>query len=430
MHKKIFILIVLLLAYLTSCKSDEDTGWNIFPSSEEISANVTDTFSIIAYTKSLDSIRTDRTSQSLAGYYIDPVFGTTYAAFATQLNLPTTNVIFPTNLTIDSLVLHLEYFYIYGHPKQNYRITYNVFTLDTDLPDSAMYSNHSFKIGEFLGSKSVIPNLRDSVFLNGRRLPAQLRIQLSKNFAKKLIEASYTGQLYNNSTFVKFLKGIALVPSPMGGQGCMVSFDVSSKNSGMTLYYHVDTVRRSYTFTIEKTTPRYTYIHHNFQNAHPNLVAQLNGDSSLGQQRLFLQSMAGTKVLIKFPHIVHFLNGKVIIHQAKLLIPVDENDYTASIYPNPKTLILLKVNSKGGFDYILDNLNNSSQASVPNYDNNSKMYSLYLTMQLQDMIKRKDSTLTYALMVSGNAINPHRVVLHGPKNSKPMKLVVYYTPIK
>lgn len=430
MHNKFTLLFILLSMYVVGCKSDEDTGWNIYPPTEAITALHTDTFTITAYTQQIDSIRSDHTSQSLAGYYIDPVFGTTFAAFATQLNLPTTNVVFPSNISIDSLVLHLEYFYIYGNPKQNYRITYNVYTLGSSLSDSAIYSHRPIDLGELIGSKSVIPNLRDSTILNGKKLPAQLRIQLSKNFAKKIVEAAYQGHLYNNSSFVNFLKGIGLVPVYHGGQGCMVSFDVTSKNSGMTLYYHIDTVARSYTFTIEKTTPRYTYFKHDYQQAHPALQAQLNGDSSLGQQILFLQSMAGTKVIIKFPNIEKFYDGKVIIHQAKLLIPIDENDQTSAIYPIPKILVLLKVNSKGQFEYILDYAINTNQANTPNYDEKTKTYSITLTRQLQELIKKKNATETFALMISGNAVNPHRVVLAGSKHNKPMKLLVYYTPIK
>jgi len=430
MYRSFILFIVIITIFLNACQSDKDIGWNTYPSSEEITALSTDTFSIIAYTQLTDSIRSDRTSQSLAGFYIDPVFGTTFAAFATQLNLPTTNVVFPTNITIDSLILHLEYFYIYGNPKQNYQLTYNVFTLRSDIPDTAIYSNRPIETGELIGSKTVIPNLRDSITLNDRNLPAQLRIPLSKNFAKKLVEAAYTGQLYNNTSFINFLKGIAVVPVYQGGQGCMVSFDVTSKNSGLTLYYHIDTTVYSYTFTIEKTTPRYTYFKHDYQNAHPALLAQLNGDSLPGKQTLFLQSMAGTKIIIKFPHIEKFSQGKVIIHQAKLLIPIDENDFTASTYPNPKILTLLKVNPNGQFEYILDYTSNSTQASTPNYDEETNTYSILLTLQLQDLIKKQDSTATFALMVSGNAVNPHRVVLTGPQHSKPMKLLVYYTPIK
>lgn len=429
--KKIILFSLLGALLFFSCEQSEDIGWEIYPSDQEISGVKTDTFTIISYTARTDSIRSDRTAQSLAGILVDPIFGVSYAAFCTQLNLPTANVIFPLDMIIDSLVLHLEYFYIYGYPKQNNLITYQVHELTTPIKDTIYYSNKSFEFGALLGSATVKPDLRDSVILNNRKLPAQLRIRLSNEFAKKIVEAAHEGQLFNNSTFTNSLKGIALIPVYRGGTGCMVSFDVTSANSGMTLYYRTSGEKRSYTFKINKTTPRYTFLTHNYQFAHPDLLAQLNGDTTSGQNILFLQSMAGTKVLIRFPGIEKFMDGKVIINQANLIVPANSNDHTSNTYPIPKIISILRVNSRGEFEPILDYSVNSSELNKPNYNAKDNFYSLLFTLELQNIIKKKDSTALYALMVNGNAVNPHRVLLAGPKNPvQPMKLIVYYTPIK
>ncbi|MCX7696693.1 MAG: DUF4270 domain-containing protein [Bacteroidales bacterium] len=429
--KKIILFSIIVGFLLYSCQHNEDIGWEIYPPDEEISGLKVDTFTIIAYTQKTDSVRSDRTAQSLAGIYVDPIFGTTYAAFCTQLNLPTTSVVFPQDIIVDSLVLHLEYFYIYGFPKENNLITYQVRELVSNVKDTIYYSNNPFEVGQLLGSATVTPDLQDSVYINNRRFPAQLRIKLSNQFAKKIVEAAHEGLLYNNATFTSFIKGIAILPVYEGGTGCLASFDVTSNNSGMTLFYRTNGENRSYTFKITKTTPRYTFFSHNYQYSHPDLISQLNGDTTIGQKILFLQSMAGTKVIIKFPGIHNFLNGKVIINQAKLVIPIEATDHTSNTYPVPKIISILRINSKGQFEATLDYGASSSELNKPNYDANNKFYSLLFTLELQNIIKKHDSTATYALMVNGNAVNPHRVVLSGPQNLiQPMKLIVYYTPIK
>ncbi|MCK4699201.1 MAG: DUF4270 family protein, partial [Bacteroidales bacterium] len=93
------------LFLLTSC-DDESTliGENLQPQNDKFSVNYYDGFPVEVYTGSLDSLRTDEMALAVAGEFIDPVFGTTKAAFITQVRL-SDSLVFSEDPVIDSLIV-------------------------------------------------------------------------------------------------------------------------------------------------------------------------------------------------------------------------------------------------------------------------------------------------------------------------------------
>lgn len=426
-----YFSVIAVSIFFPACEGDDQLGLDLQPPGDLLNASRTDTISIIAYTKKVDSVRTDETNQSLAGFYSDPVFGAVKASFCSQIRLNGTDVAFGNNPEIDSVVLHLEYYSIYGNNRVNNRMTFGVYELQNDIyTDTTYYSNSLFSTGALLGAKSFIPNMNDSTVVGGRTLAPQLRIRLDNQLGKDFIEAASLGYLADNATFQSWFPGFCIVPSGNINNGSIVSLDVMSANSGLTVYYHNDDDTLSYTFSITQSCARFgKFEHFDHVGANPELISQINGDTTGGQQKLFLQPLSGTQVYLKFPKI-QSLNQEfaIVINRAELFIPADQNDASEETYPRPVSLALVKINDDESFAYLPDQASSESTFGGL-YDDDLDCYRFTLTRYLQDLLSNPDDDYGLMLLVNGASVRANRVVLNGPDNSYPLRLEVTYTLI-
>ncbi|MDX9932353.1 MAG: DUF4270 domain-containing protein [Bacteroidales bacterium] len=433
LSKTVLVAMIVSGIILTGCNADEQLGLDIQPPGDELNAVKSDTFSITAYTRQADSVRTDETAISLAGYYTDPVFGSLRASFCSQLRLSGTDVNFGNNVVIDSVILHLEYYNIYGNNKENNKMTFNVYELANAIyVDSTYYSFSPITSGRKLGSISFLPNNEDSIYINGKRLGPQLRIPLDKNLGKRIVEASSMGYLASNVLFEDFFHGISVVPTAENPNGSIISFDVLSANSGLTVYYHNDSDTLSYKFNISTTSARYSSFNHfSFNGAHPDLLGQVNGDTALGQQKLYLQPLGGTEILLNFPNIQSLSDNvfSVVINRAELFIPADLSDISNETYPRPVKLTLVELDENGDYAYLSDYTINS-ETYGGSYDEDLGCYRFVITRHMQDIITGGETSYGYVLMVSGTSIYGNRVILNGPESTNPMRLELTYTLIE
>ncbi|PLW92317.1 MAG: hypothetical protein C0592_11495 [Marinilabiliales bacterium] len=424
-------LIILLIGFLMiSCESDDQLGLDIQPPSDLLDVEHIDTIPIIAFSDREDSVRTDETSRNLAGYYVDPVFGPVYAAFCSQIRLSEEDVTFGNNVIIDSLVLSLEYYDVYVNNKTNNRTTLSVYQLDDQLYiDSAYYSNMPFNTGRLLGSKTFVPAPEDSVPVGNDIKKPQVRITLDKNLAKDFVAAADMGYLSDNTTFEDFFHGICVVPSTNISGGSLISFDMLATTTCLTMYYRTDTDTLDYVFEINSACARYNYFnHYSFSGAEANYIAQMGGDTALGQDKLYLQPMAGSKIFIQFPGIEDMdILSTIVINKATLVIPVDESDFFEPIYERPVTLTLAKLDEEGELQFLPDQIySESSFGGI--YDEDLKAYTFSLTRYIQDLIIGNEENFGLYLMVSGSSVRGNRVILNGPGNlSSKMKLDIAYT---
>ncbi len=433
-----FSLLFLTGIILSGCDADDQLGLDIQPPGDELNTLKTDTFAIFAHSRLADSVRTDETTVSLAGYYTDPVFGPLKASFCTQLRLSSNDVDFGNNVVIDSVVLHLEYYNVYGNAKQNNKMTFEVYELQEPIYlDSSYYTFSTFETGQKLGSKTFAPNMHDSVYMNGEILAPQLRIPLSKNFGKRIVDASTQGYLSSSAAFEDFCHGICVVPTNGNTHGSIISFDVMSANSGLTIYYHNDVDTLGFKFNITQASARFNnYNHFGFVNGDPSLLGQLSGDTTLGQQKLFLQPLGGAEIDFQIPNL-KALNSDfaVVIHRAELFIPVDKNDVSAETYPKPVKLWLLGKDENGDNVNLLDytlcaNTTNEGKYYNGTYDETTGCYRFIITRHVQQVITGGEGNYGYSLLVRGSAIVGNRVVLCGPENASKLRLEVSYTLVQ
>lgn len=447
----LFFIAIALVA--TSCKKpEEEIGLELQPGSDLLQANRVDTFSINAYTVIDDSVRTDKLNPAIIGAFEDPIFGFTKAGHVTQLRLTSTNPnLIPAgssidDIIVDSVMLVLDYYDediqnapvspVYGNMGEQY---FEVFELtDSLLTDSFYYENtpvnHMAQDLVKSGFNLQTPNVEDSVVLGDITLPPQMRIPLTESFADRFLQASVDGGL-DNATFLSLLKGIYITVDETKfntSQSGLISFDTFTGNSRITLYYRTvlpDTTESFvYSFAIRGQSAKYENIVHDYTMATPNLSQQLAGDTSLGQQDLYIQSLAGTKVFVDLPYIESLRDSSgIAINQAKIILPVRGGDLEAFA---PQTQLLIFPLNKDGKIYTLQFDNPFDYGK---YNEEDGVYEFYITRYLQQVLlgEREHYGFEIVSIAAGNS--PNRVILNGaeyPNATSPsnnLKLAITFT---
>lgn len=425
MKKTLFSLSILILILL-SCEQDDQLGLDIQPPSDRINVKI-DTIPLVAYTLLDDSILTSKTRYNVAGYLYDPVFGLTVSSFCSQLKISKTNIVFGADAVPDSIFLYLKLNSIYAKSRQNDVMTFNIYELGEPIYyDSAYYSNRKINKGNLIGTITFNPSKIDSIYIDTGKISPTLKIPLSLNYAKKIIDASYEGKLLNNSTFQKYFYGIVVEPVLEGSQGNLIVWDLLNTMSNITMYYHTSTLSKvKEVFQMDATVQRYSYFYHDYSFASLDLLNQLNGDTTSGKQILFLQPLAGTKVFISFPDLQNYFQGKrVNINMAELQIPT-YNDPTAREFPIPSKLTLAKIKDTLGNTSYVDDFIFSESMFDGSYNSQKKYYRFRLPRYTQNLTLNGDENLGLYLRVSGTSIYPNRVILNGTENG--MKLIVTYS---
>ncbi|MFZ4400091.1 MAG: DUF4270 family protein [Bacteroidales bacterium] len=452
---KNFALLFLLgfMIVLSSCQEEPDLiGMSLQSQNERFGVLFSDTSSIIAYSVFDDSLRTDNYSASLLGTFNDPVFGTTTANIFTQVRLSTLNPSF-TSASFDSLVLYLPYSGSYQiDPATMGDLQLKVYEVtDKMYIDSVYYSDRKLNDnGLELANKTFTPKPTDSVTINGVKYPAILQIKLNTTAANDLANKLLTAgtSLANNDVFTAMFKGITIKSIPLTSQenkGSVLYFNLLSTLAKMTLYYKkaaTDTVSTQYDFVFNDKAPKYTqFVHYDYKGLNATLAAEdslkkqlgVTGyikDISLGQQKLYLQSMGGVKVNFKFPYLRNWTKGqKIVINEATLVIKnIDPNEKAVP----PSMLTILNRTGDGKTAFLPDIFEGSSFFGGT-YSNGE--YRMRITRYFQNMLNYTDADFVdygLVMLIDSRRTTANRFVFAGTdKNlSKRMKLELKYTVIK
>lgn len=424
-------MLIIAGIFISSCEEPDAIGLDIQPEGDILHLLHTDTTSLVTYTVREDSIRCDETVLALAGQYSDPVFGVNSASFYTHIRLASNNADFGSSPVADSIVLTLVYKAVYGDT--NTQQTINVYELNDDIyRDSSYYSNNSFSYGTLLGSKSFVPAPLDSVKVDGVNKAPHLRVKLSAQLAQRFIDVSGSANLADNTNFLEFFKGLYVSMTPSGNPGAIISFDLLNSLSQVTLYYKNNTSDSlKYNFVINENCARINHFeHNNYIQASPYLTSQIAGDTVKGDSILYIQSMAGLKVKIKYPYIMDLIsNGKVAINKAELIIKLDENDLTESEFAPPPQLVLLE-EQDGKIRFVIDQYEGISYYGGL-YNATKKEYRFNIARHIQQILNGEKENLGLSLVVwtADRPNKAHRVVLNGSKRIDPIRLSISYTKL-
>lgn len=434
------LLLAVVAAMVPSCKEPELVGIDVLPDDGYGVAWV-DTFTLEVMTLTDDSVLTSNTPSStyLFGEMNDPELGLTRATLYTQFRLPSSNVTFPNQPQIDSVVLNLTYAGSYGNVSKFAGFQrVGVYSLEEDIMDTASYySNvtHAYA-AQPLAQVGFRPNLISNVPAGQDTLPPSLRIRLDPALGQSILNAAPT-VLADNDAFTKEFKGLAMVPESPGlapGEGAILYFNIASANTRLELHYttQTDTGPTPGRFLLPIDASSAT--HSTYEHEHPLSITSILNDVDAGRDRAYLQPMAGLRVRVRIPTLRKLRElGHVVINRAELVVPLSDSDI--SKYGPPLSVIATAADSTGRSQFVIDYFEVSEVEMGGSYRATSRDYVLNMARHIQDQLNKPDTEPDYGMLVlpAGSAVNARRAIINGPgypDEKRRMKLRLTYTIIE
>jgi hypothetical protein len=435
--QKAAILILTSSLMIWSCKKGPELGLQVQPGEDVLNSTYIDTLSFVSQVQLIDSIRTDNltNSRSLVGIYNDPIFGKTNAAIVAQPTLSKLNLVFETDLVIDSVFLELSYSSIYGDSNSSF--TVNVKQLSDRLyknTDTAYYSNDVFNtFSQVIGTKSFSgASLSDSIptiqRINNKdtliKIAPQLRIPIDKNFIQSTIIGASSEVFTSIDTFAGYIKGFSIeVDSSIGisGQGFIAQLDLFNNNkSALNIYYHTASDTAVHSFPINSTCAVANTFGHTYSST---VLMETNKDFGMDNP-IHLQTMGGVQTAIKIPYLKN-LPDSIFIHKAELELAL-ESGTNVDIKELPR-IALVRKDSTGRFLTLPDGTLGDAY-SDGFFITGRDTYILNCTRYVQDVLQGiKDNETLYILPLGSGSTANRSVVKSFSQGSK---LKLYYTKIK
>lgn len=467
--KKIYkssLLVLMAAALLFSCKKDiSQIGVDVV-GENPLEVIYVDTFSIVAHSEIVDSMPTDDLSSHMFGAYKDPVFGTLNTSIYSQFRLDASNTgfIFPDDAVYDSIILYLDYAdtVVYGgnslNPSQNHISIYEVGDQLEEEETYYHFQNLRTK-DELLGDMVFIPSFdsvdfyeydADSTVVDsGRRIPP-LAVPLSDELGLRFFE--YGPDVYeSNETFLAEFAGLYMTTLDQhlpSSDGSIVNFSFLTNETKISLYYHyTDTVdetvtpietrvvHESFDLICNTNTVRFgNYNHYDYFDASPEFKAQvIDGNTDLGEEVLYLQSLAGVRTYISFPHLNKMDDYyNYAVNEAKLFL-WDVDDPSSQLAPISALSLSYQVDVDSSLLYYsVPDVSGGSNYFNGDYSESQENYFFRITQYLQDLIRGDTENNEIRVEIIGGAVNANRSIIGGYNpmdETKKLKLEVIYTKI-
>ncbi|MBL7985788.1 MAG: DUF4270 family protein [Flavobacteriales bacterium] len=425
---------------LASCQKPEDgLGVDVLDPADALGTNVTDTTGIVAWSVVPEPVRTSGLSRNVLGTYLDPDFGLVTAGIATQLRLEANNAgagSTPSNLVCDSLVLSLAYdatTFGYGTTDpQGFR----VFRLSESLSVDSPYTTDrvpGIELQDLVAAGrptfTVAPYTRP--FIDGDSLSPQLRIPLSLDLGRQLLDLWGSTTLANSEAFQAWFKGLLILPaepamSPF--QQAALYINLLNADSKVRIYYR-DVVAQdtaTFDFTINSSCARYTVASFDAQRAtQPGLPLALQ-DSTTMVPQLYVQALGGVRTELRFPHLLdHVASNNGAVAKAELVIPVSPDH--SPLYQPPSVLFVFRRNADGEEVVLPDQILAASQIGG-NYDATNHEYRFVITRWLQGVLNGEYPNTGLTVVPGSNGVTVNRAILNGPQHpALPMRLRLTFT---
>lgn len=413
-------LVLISLFSFNACRKSNpnDIGLAV-PNSEAINTTLISTLPISTITVRDELLQTNTLSKHPYGILNDPLFGTTEANLLISLNLPSSNLSFGTNPTIDSAVVVLNYGNEYlGDPAAVFN--FKIHQLDNRLlPTSNLYNNNTDTYqAPIIGTQTGRIDIDKKVQANDATgtsitLAPQVRIRLNNTFAQTILGASST-TLANNDTFGDFIKGLYLKATPSSSStGGIVFFDLATGASKLELYYHnqgnTNTQYTSLPIISSGTNPCVAAFSHNFSGSGATEVQ--NNIDQIGANYNFVQPLAGVRTKVYFPDLTALSSQKnITINKAELVVTTQTlgSDVPSIFSPAPK-LYLYQTDIAGQRKFLPDGnaadlrfLGDSDFGGT--YNTTDQKYRFIITSYIQDLVNNNAKQYnTYLSVVDPNS---------------------------
>lgn len=411
---------------MTGCEEDPtDVGVGVQPTDEELGISKTDTITLEAWSVLVDSVRTDRTEFSLLGSLYDPEFGVTTASVFSSFALSSVEHDFGEEPVLDSVVLMMQYNRYYGDTAAPQ--TLHVYPLQEKIEGDTVYSSkQTFDYDEstdYVNGYTHSPRPTDSIMMDTTMYAPHARIPMSEDFGNFLLNAGDT-DMENTEEFVDYFKGLYITTEPetQPDNGSLVSYNLRGNQSRIRVYYHNQEDTTSFDYIVGDATPRTNHYDHNYELASEEFKQQLvEGDTTLGSERLYLQALSGVRVKVRFPELEK-TNRDVIVNDAQLILNTLDNDGFAK----PERLYVIGSDEEGGF-YELQDVSEGDAYLGGNIRNDGSIQ-FRVSMYVQGLITGSSQNNELLLGIPNESTQYRRLLLNGPGSEENrMKISLTYT---
>lgn len=413
-------------------KTTETIGNGLLSDSDHIGVAFTDTLRIECHSLLVDSMPTKGYSTVLLGSMIDPVMGRTDANLFTQLHLSSTNHYFGDNPVIDSVVLQLSLTGYYGDTTTWQ--TVHIYELSETLIDSADYYQFSEASVEPLDLANGFqfrphPRTKKTVVGNDTLSQAVIRIPLANSFGEQLAAAD-TSIFSSTESFKEYCHGLKICFESVAQGGAISYINPTSNTTTQVQVYYRETPganQMRYYFYITSEDVYFNQYLHDYTLGSPEFVQQvLDGQTELGQQQLYLQSMGGVRGVLNFTDVLEWAEGlkedgcHLIINEAKLILPFGGAEGDTLLAP-PTTLALLNIQNETTTSLLPDYMEGTSFYGG-SYSSEKSSVTFRVSEYLQGLILGSVTSQGLYLSITGASFNAQRWVIAGPESDREEKL--------
>lgn len=405
-------LAVLVFAFVfSSCKKDSDVlGANVQDQDDVLNAKYSDTATVKAYTFKVDSVISFNDGTKFIGSNQDPVFGRTDVSLYTKFSIPNniTNVSFgdDANLVSSEIILAVKSLDFVGDYQTP--LTYQLYEMNKEISNTQInYSNNNslYNSSNLLGSFTGTVESMDGLLV--------IRIPVNQAYAAAILTNPF--YLTNNTIFQSTYKGFYLTTkstnlNPNNNQGAITKIDLDNAKSGFYLYYQNGTIsssKETKTFRFPfngSNVVRFNQFEYKYLNGGSSLLTnQLQGNTSVGSQGLYLKGLGGTKVKVEFPFLKNYVSQKKIsVNKAEIVFKVDQGlNGNDPKYNPPLKLAILAVDSLNRETYTVEQTNSIDLNRYGgSYDSDKKEYVFNIARDIQAIMNGTKKNLGYYLVIA------------------------------
>lgn len=422
---KTLLISVLVVLYTSCSKTTESIGNGLLPDNDHIGAFFVDSLPIISHSERIDSLPSKNLNTVLLGSMMDPVMGLTNANLFTQLHLSSTNQHFGEEAIIDSVVLQFALTGYYGDTTTLQ--TLHVHELSDVMIDSISYyqfSDLAVQGEDLANSYQFKPHPKTTSIVIGSDTLNQpvIRIPLSNSFGERLAAAD-TAIFSTSDAFKAYFHGLRISCESVTQDGAICYINPTSNTvTKLQVYYRetADANPMRYDFYITSDDVYFNQYQHDYTLGTAEFTQQvLNGDTALGQTQLYLQSMGGIRCFIGFPEIKAWAEAlqdedtRLIINEAKLIIPAVAATPDSAILTPPSSLALVSIKTTGSNSILPDYLEGSNYYGG-SYSSSKRCVTFRISEYLQGFIMGNEDSKGLYLSITSASYNAQRWVFAGP----------------
>ena len=202
----------------------------------------------------------------------------------------------------------------------------------------------------------------------------------------------------------------------------------------LQLYYHAaETPEKPlrYDYFVTSSDTYFNQIFHDYTLGDAEFRSQvLDGDTALGQQQLYLQTMGGVRAKISFPTLTHWTDtltegSHIVINEAKLIVPAAIVDTTVFTAPNTLSILYFK---EDGTTSLLPDFYEGTGYYGGSYNSSTQSAMFRISEYMQDLLMGKITDHGLSLGINAGSYNAHRLVVNGPETeANPLRVEITYS---